>query len=581
MASKELAEVYGGPHEAPHSLFATIEDGWKNNLNEIAVISTHQPHDLFSGLVQDCHATNGRSNSDESLAWTYAQLHRAALKFAAGLRAHGVEPGMRIATICPNGVQFPLALWTCMIMRLTLCPLDPGAVSRAREEELAKYMSLIQPDAVLVMDERATAAVDVALSKEPKVKIVLDPGFKPESSSRWTSLLQLATSATFSPADEESLLNSARNEDSPTRLASILFTSGTSSGNPKGCPRSVASTTHHLTSQIYGNMTASGRILIASMNFRGIAMSLTMHSLRLGAAIVIADPSAGIAGQIEAIRRHKVTYAFFVPAQLHTMIAHPDFRTSDVSSIESAGIGGDIVTRDLLEKARMAFPHTLVTNSAGMTEGGGIISWPFGNTPVSQLPLQGEIVPLGTATHGARLRIRDPETGQTNHRDEPGEFCISCEGIIEHYLDNVQPEAFFTDCQGHRFFRTGDLAVIDEDDVVTIIGRIKDVVKRAGVPLAPAAIESCIQNFTGAQVSVVAWPHVTLGAEPMAILDGMHGKTQDEIKQEVLSRFGEAYTMGPIVTLKQLGLEEFPSNATGKIMKFELLNKAKEVYSSK
>lgn len=107
------------------------------------------------------------------------------------------------------------------------------------------------------------------------------------------------------------------------------------------------------------------------------------------------------------------------------------------------------------------------------------------------------------------------------------------------------------------------------------------MVKRAGVPLAPAAIESCVQKFTGAQVSVVALPHPTLGAEPLVVVDDLRGKTEREVRDEVLSRFNEAYTLGPVMTLKQLGLEAFPLNTTGKIMKIELLQRAKDVLDKK
>lgn len=185
---------------------------------------------------------------------------------------------------------------------------------------------------------------------------------------------------------------------------------------------------------------------------------------------------------------------------------------------------------------------------------------------------------MGKAARGARIRIRDPETGLTKNRDEAGELCICCESIIKSYLDNVQPEAFIAE-NGYQWFRTGDLAVIDADGIVTIVGRLKDVVKRAGVPLAPAAIESCVQKFTGAQVSVVALPHPALGAEPLVVVDDLHGKTEKEVREEVLSRFNEAYTLGPVMTLKQLVLEAFPLNTTGKIMKIELLQKAKDVLS--
>lgn len=330
----------------------------------------HQHPGLYSGLAKDGGPNDEDVDNPNCLIWTYTQLHRAAMGLAAGLMAHGIEPGMRIATLFPNGVQFPLTLWTASAMRLTACHLDPGAVSEARKEELAKYMTSIKPDVVMVVDQQAATAVDDVLQNQPKVKIIIDPEYKPSKDSAWASLQQLATSSSMSPAEEEELLDSARNHDSPSRLASILFTSGTSSGNPKGCPRHVTSTTHHLTTQKYARhgFDTSSRILQSSMNFRGIATSVTTHAWAAGAAAVISDPAAGIAGQIDAIRNHRITYILFIPALLYAMTAHPEFKDLDTSCLRDAQIGGDMCTRDILQKARDAFPHTEVINCHGMTE---------------------------------------------------------------------------------------------------------------------------------------------------------------------------------------------------------------------
>lgn len=370
MSTDQLAEVYGGPYEPPHSLFALIEQGLKRNPHGPATISIHQPSGLYSDLAKDGESNDNNVDNPECLTWTYTQLHRAAMKFAAGLMALGIEPGMRIATLFPNGVQFPLTLWMTAALRLTACHLDPGAVSEARKEELAKYMTSIKPDIVMVADQQAAKAVDGVLQNHPQVKVIIDPEYKPNESSAWTSLQHLATSNSMSSIEEEKLLDSARYHDSSSRLASVLFTSGTSSGNPKGCPRHVTSTTHHLTTQKYARhgFDTSSRILQSSMNFRGIATSVTTHAWAAGAATVISDPAAGIAGQIDAIRKHRITYILFIPALLYAMTAHPEFKALDTTCLKDAQIGGDMCTRDILQKARDAFPHTEVINCHGMTE---------------------------------------------------------------------------------------------------------------------------------------------------------------------------------------------------------------------
>ena len=76
----------------------------------------------------------------------------------------------------------------------------------------------------------------------------------------------------------------------------------------------------------------------------------------------------------------------------------------------------------------------------------------------------------------------------------------------------------------------------------------------------------------------MAWPHSILGQEPLVVLKDLSGKTENEIKERVIEMFGKDYALGPVLTMKQLGLENFPLNATGKIMKLELLKSVKEYY---
>jgi len=85
-------------------------------------------------------------------------------------------------------------------------------------------------------------------------------------------------------------------------------------------------------------------------------------------------------------------------------------------------------------------------------------------------------------------------------RGEPGELHVCCDSIIWHYLGGASESSFYEDKKG-RWFNTGDIAMMDNEGLVFILGRSKDMIKRAGVAIMPAAIESCIERYTDAQVS--------------------------------------------------------------------------------
>lgn len=219
-----------------------------------------------------------------------------------------------------------------------------------------------------------------------------------------------------------------------------------------------------------------------------------------------------------------------------------------------------------------------------MTEGGGFFSWPYNNTPAENIPCYNDtICPLGTVSANAHLRIIDPDTRKIMLKDQPGELVVSSPGTIEHYLDNTNADAFFNEASSAEksvepdklWFRTGDMAVITSSpsDTIYIIGRIKDVIKRAGIPITPAALENCIVDFTGSATCILGLPHKSLGQVPYAVVEDLRGKTVEEVKRKVLDKFGKDYVLEGVVTFAQLDLREWPLNATGKIMKLELIPK--------
>lgn len=118
--------------------------------------------------------------------------------------------------------------------------------------------------------------------------------------------------------------------------------------------------------------------------------------------------------------------------------------------------------------------------------------------------------------------------------------------------------------------------MINEDGIIYILGRTKDVIKRGGIPITPAALESCIETFTGSQSSVVGISHPVLGQVPFAVVVAFSGRTEESIRERVTDLFGKDYALAGVATLEQLGLNSFPLNATDKIMKIDLVRVVKQ-----
>lgn len=316
----------------------------------------------------------------------------------------------------------------------------------------------------------------------------------------------------------------------------------------------------------------------------------------------MASKSFAIEDTVRAIVQHGVDFIVLSPAMVHELAhdlaAHP----GKLDSVRTIQVGGDAITKEVLVKCAALFPRARVCINHGMTEGGGFFRWPLFETPIPQIPFFGEICPIGTVAAGTRLRIWDADRGRPTRRGEPAELHVSCESVIRRYLGGVSDSSFYQDEKG-RWFNTGDVGMINDEGLVFILGRSKDVIKRAGVVIMPAALESCIEKHTGAQVSVVfplptslllsfvlcsdkspamltmytvyqtcvvAVPHPLLGHEPFAVLSTFNDKNENDIKDHVCRMFGPEYALAGLSSLKQIGLQEFPVNATHKIVKFEV-----------
>ena len=595
----ELAVLDGGPFKAQPSVYAYLKNGMSINPHAAAVITMRQPAALGTPT------SNISMAGDESSQWTFEELQARACSLAVGLKLKGLRSGDTVVTFIANGMDSSSVLWLSGVMKLTLVSLDPGMLlSIARRAELESYMMRMKPAAVLLPTFESFQKLENVYSGTnqdlPLVVTQADADEDCSVSDKCFSVSQLAKLGQADTVSHATLLQDALVDDLD-RLAAIFFTSGTSSGSPKGCPRHVGAVVCNLsakpdTSWAKDHILASSpwdiarspsghppRVLATTVNFRIINPTGSLVTWALGGAVINPPPAPGggfnVAGVLDAIEQHGVTTMVLIPVMLHMLQSHPSFTSRNLSSVTAVLLTGDIVTKDLLVKARAAFPNALISVAHGMSEVAGVITWPFADTPIEELPYFGNICPLGKPVAGVRVLVRDPETGRTLRRGEHGELCFSSDVVIKRYLDGVGADSFITDVEGRRWLRTGDMGMIDRQGIVFILGRIKDIIKRAGLSITPAALESCIASYTGATTCVVAVAHAELGQEPYAVVSDLNGKTVDQVSAHVLEMFGRDYALAGVAQLSALGLESFPLNASGKIVKYEVEGRVNECRS--
>ncbi|KAK4553875.1 hypothetical protein LTR86_009050 [Recurvomyces mirabilis] len=566
------SEVYGGPYETHLSLYASIEQGLKTNPDGIAVVVKFQSANHLASLAGTTEKNDG--SKDEGLVWTRSQFHRAALTLAGALLANGTKPGTTIITLVTNGVESLLLLYASIILRLTFVPLDPGALTQPRQAELENFLKTMKADTLVVGDEKGAAAVDTALQSSnahaSSVRITLEDITTP--SAPWKSLSNILQATPLSESDEARLLQAARAYD-PDRIALIVFTSGTSSGKPKGCLRHEGSMAGWAANFRWRKDWGSkDSIILTTSNFRIIATFMSLTLWIKGSTLVMPSPAFEPGKLLEAVEKHKVNTLLLLPAQFYAVTSHPTFKQRDLSSLQTVSTGADMITRTLLSEISAAFPQADITVSHGMSEGGGYFAWKYWGTPSSELPYYNDIAPLGRVAEGARLRLWDAEKGVVPKVGEMGEIHTCNEATLAHYLGGLHEDSFYEDEYG-RWFKTGDLGLISEDGTIYILGRTKDIIKRAGVPITPAPLESSLSSFVNSPTAIIAITSPTpgVGQEPFVVVQDFKEKTEQQLKQHVLDLFGKDYALAGAASLEQLGLKAFPLNATGKVQKLDLL----------
>lgn len=508
MPAAKLSAIDGGPKpELAYgcSLWSLLEYGASKDSENTALISMSQPRNHLAALVEDrvmdgskVQPEKGNKEADftDCLRWSYAQLSRASasVSTSAVFQDH-VTPGDTIVTILPGCVEWAMLQWVAALRCLTFVPLDTSLLQPDRQSQLIGYLQRLKPALVVVETEDAVRAVaSAAFASTFKAFRGLclsdmDKSMDNPKYENWLSMSQLLTDIGSGIPNPE--------PDRLDRIALILFTSGTSTGRPKGCPATVknllASTANNSSSKFDSRTVA----IVQSANFRIISWGMSHNVWKSGGTVVIPDKHFNPTATLRAIETTRATHIGLVPIQMFLIAKSPQFSTEAVSSMRGVWVGGDIGTKGVILKTQETFPTAVVCGSHGMTEGLGAFGWPTG-VPIP-LPSYSGIFSCGKTMPGFKIRILG-ENGELCSRRQPGELHISGDAMIERYLDDENPTSFYKKGE-ESWLITGDIAVLDEDDFVYVLSRSKDVIKKGGTPLTPASIEATILQYFNIQVS--------------------------------------------------------------------------------
>jgi fatty-acyl-CoA synthase len=246
---------------------------------------------------------------------------------------------------------------------------------------------------------------------------------------------------------------------------------------------------------------------------------------------------------------------------------HPDFDRFDFSTLRTGIMAGSPCPVEVMKKVQSKMHMPEVTICYGMTE-----TSPVSTQSATDDPLDKRVSTVGRIHPHVEIKVVDPGTGGIVSRGTPGELCTRGYCVMLGYWDN--PDATREAIDAARWMHTGDLATMDEDGYLNIVGRIKDMIIRGGENVYPREVEEFLYSHPDvSDVQVIGVPSAKYGEEVMAWVRLREGATAtgDDL---------EAYCRGRIAGFKVPRywkvVDGFPMTVTGKVQKFRMREMAVE-----
>ena len=464
---------------------------------------------------------------------SYGALDDLTARVAGLLRAHGVQPGDRVGLMLPNVPQFAVAYYGILRAGAIVVPMNV----LLKRREVAFYLG--DPGAKLVFawhefaDEAEAGAAEAGA--EP---IIVRPG----------EFEQLLAGA--APVREIA-------DKVGSDTAVILYTSGTT-GRPKGAELTHANLRRNV--EVMTEIFSIGPedvVLGALPLFHAFGQTCALNAAIAagGCLSLIARFNANTA--LEIIERDRVNVFEGVPTMYSALLAHADADEHDVSSLRLCVSGGAALPVEVLRAFEERF-GCIVLEGYGLSETSPVAS--FNHPDRERKPGS-----IGTPIEGVEMKLVD-ETGADAPAGEIGEIAIRGHNVMKSYWQRPDATAEVISVDG--WFRTGDLARIDDEGYYFIVDRKKELIIRGGYNVYPREIEEVLYEHPAVhECAVIGIPHESLGEEvgaAVALKPGAEA-TPDELRSYVKGQVA-AYKYPRHVWL----VSELPKGPTGKILKREI-----------
>jgi fatty-acyl-CoA synthase len=478
----------------------------------------------------------------QGVRMTYAEFDASVDRVARALLARGVAVGDRVGVWSPNCAEWTLLQFATARVGAILVNVNPAY----RTSELA--YALRQSGMRLLFAPRAFKSSNYADMVASVETPELEECVWLDGDPAWDAFL-----AGYEAASDERLADREA-QLAPSDPINIQYTSGTT-GSPKGA------TLSHINILNNGFLVGEGcryteedRVCIPVPFYHCFGMVMgNLGAVTHGACMVIPAPAFDAAATLAAVASERCTSLYGVPTMFIAELDLPSFDTYDLTSLRTGIMAGSPCPVEVMKRAIKDMHMDEVTICYGMTE-----TSPVSTQTAFDDPLEKRVGTVGRVHPHLEIRVTDD-----------GELCTKGYSVMLGYWNDPERTA---DAIVDGWMHTGDLATIDDDGYINIIGRIKDMIIRGGENVYPRELEEFLYSHPDvADVQVIGVPDERYGEELMAWVIPKPGATIDP---ETL----RSWCHGQIAHFKipryVRVVSEFPMTVTGKVQKYKLREQA-------
>jgi long-chain acyl-CoA synthetase len=486
---------------------------------------------------------------------TYHSAYQRACQFAWLLVQKGICPGDRVVLLLKNSPTYLAVYFGVLGAGAIVVPMNP-------ETTMYELQHLLTDSGAkaLICHSAGLSILQPLLADLPDLRFLL---VETDTSSEWqhpqveiVSLAQALRKAT-------KVVNFPwkGNDDD---LAQIIYTSGTT-GRPKGIMlthRNLIANTRSIVT--YLHLTAHDRLLVILPFFYSYGNSLLLTHIYVGGTLVVADQFVYLNKLVELMVREGVTGFSGVPSSYAMLLRQSVFPKTKFGTLRYVTCAGGALAKSFIEELQACLPHIEIYIMYGQTEASARLSY------LAPIELPRKIGSIGKGIPGSVLKVLNRD-GIAVAPGEVGEIVAEGENVMQGYWNN--PVATLKVLKGRQLY-TGDLATVDDDGFIYIVGRQSDLIKSGSYRIHPGEIEEVLNAHPFVVESAV------IGVEDKILGEAVTAyvviRPSQILTQPELLQFARGFLPSYKMPKKVLFIEQLPKTASGKI-KRNILREQREV----